>query len=46
MIAGRNARGKSGHHRTGCLLTASESDLKESTTENIPPLCGKVEKAR
>ena len=42
------SRGKSEHRRTGCQLTASEGNFKESATENIPPNLfltnGKVEK--
>lgn len=34
---GLNLRGKSGLHRAGCWLIASESNLKESATENTPP---------
>ena len=29
-----NVRGKSEHHRAGCLLTAGGGDPKESATEN------------
>ncbi len=39
--------GKSELHRTGCWITSSEGDLKESATENIPPVfTGKGEKVR
>ena len=31
------ARGKSGHHRAGCWLTASEGNLRESATETKQP---------
>jgi hypothetical protein len=30
-------RGKSELQRAGCWLTASQGDLQESATENIPP---------
>jgi len=31
-------RGKSEHHRARCWVIPSEGDLKESATENTPPM--------
>ena len=46
MVTGSNPRGKSGHRRTGCWLTASKGNLKESATEIYRQIIGKVERAR
>jgi len=38
MVAVGNNRGKSEHRRAGCWVTPSEGNLKESATENTPPM--------
>ena len=46
MVAGHKPRGKSGLHRTGCWVTPSEGDFKESATEINRHASGKDGKAR
>ena len=38
----RPKRGKSEHRRAGWFLTGTESNLRESATENIPPRASEV----
>ena len=50
-LGGRGAglarrRGRSGLHRAGCSLTASQGDLQESATESRPPMAGRPAQAR